>query len=159
MENFNAPTTELMNLVDTELNASLAQLVRAVNGIAMPEYYNEYDPDYGDNLNLYGNDYNAPERSAGSGRQTVKGVPFGSIEYVVRQLVSEDAGLMNDFRELGEPEFLGMVREINKVRQGSAHTIVISREEFLWTFTLVSTMFKEYIGPIYELKEWLKHPA
>ena len=168
-EDWSSPLLYLGTIIETELNASIAQAMRKIEGIDMRDYYMRYYPSkkkyrvdtYGGkqiDLNYY---------IIKDGVQVLSTVPIGDLcnayqymlenhyedpdfyELIPEELVEEDSDGMY---------FTDYITDFSVYRNKAAHAGIVKIEDFDKAFKLYSRIVDEYMPALAELKRRLKTP-
>ena len=154
-ENFDSeyatPVMCLARIIESQLHNSYCQLLRMVNGIEMPEYFDKYCRERGEvlvnNDDNHTININESQSRRGIDREPQKGVPMGNLIWAYKRRFEQNCNVYN-WREF---EFFKEFN--NRFRNKAAHIGVITKDDFREVEECFRKFMQDYIKRLHEIKE------
>lgn len=135
---FSPLVNPLMSILEIELNRSLYQEIRRINGIDMTKYYFKNAPSK--QITVDGKTY-----ELGSKKQML-----GGLKALISYYRNELSGHMAD-----PAGFTGILSKVINVRNGASHDSYIDKDSFMAFYESYSQLFNGSIGQLMDLKKRL----
>lgn len=155
LENFDSeyatPVMCLARIIESQLHNSYCQLLRMVNGIEMPEYFDKYCRERGEvlvnNDDNHTININESQSRRGIDREPQKGVPMGNLIWAYRRRFEQNCNVYNWCA------FEFFKKFNNKFRNKAAHIGVISIDDYWEVKECFSQFMKHYIIELNNIKK------
>lgn len=149
---FSSLIHSLAKIMEIELNNSIVQYLRKINGIEMPQYYRLFKPE-AEAIVQIGKECTIDINSRNGA--SLKPQTIGAIQCLVKHYKKQLAELFeNPVEEFNE--FIGLLENIREKRNDSSHTKIISEKEFIDFYSTFCEMVREgWFTKLMDLKQQL----
>lgn len=149
---FSSLVHSLAKIMEIELNNSIVQQIRKINGIEMPQYYKSFKPNV-EAIVQIGKDCTIDINSRNG--VSLRPQTIGAIQCLVKHYKKQLAELFeNHIEEFNE--FIELLESIREKRNDSSHTKIISEKEFIDFYSSFCAMVREgWFTKLMDLKQQL----